>query len=144
MAPSTHFVLSSHSPVHFYQGALVEDNPNFQDELLREYHVEGLHTLQIRTPKNETGYLLSGKPEALQNCSVVNESTDSFSVNCAPGFNGGLPQQFRLGVYLVKPSDGARVLVANLSSAAPRFGASLFNQVGGYAFPINFNIAGSA
>ena len=126
MAPSTHFVLSSHSPVHFYQGALVEDNPNFQDELLREYHVEGLHTLQIRTTKNETGYLLSGKPEALQNCSVVNESTDSFSVNCAPGFNGGLPQQFRLGVYLVKPSDGARILVANLSSAAPRFGASLF------------------
>ena len=117
MAPSTHFVLSSHSPVHFYRGALVEDNPSFQDELLREYRVEGLH---------ETGYLLSGKPEALQNCSVVNESTDSFSVNCAPGFNGGLPQQFRLGVYLVKPSDGARVLVANLSSAAPRWGASLF------------------
>ena len=66
--------------------------------------------------------LLSGKPEAVQNCSVVNESTDSFTVNCAPGFNGGLPQQFRLGVYLVKPSDGARVLVANLTAAAPRFG----------------------
>ena len=61
----------------------------------------------------------------MQNCSVVNESTDSFTVNCAPGFNGGLPQQFRLGVYLVKPSDGARVLVANLTSAAPRF-ASVF------------------
>ena len=70
--------------------------------------------------------LLSGKPEAVQNCSVVNESTDSFTVNCAPGFNGGLPQQFRLGVYLVKPSDGARVLVANLTSAAPRFGFVFF------------------
>ena len=56
----------------------------------------------------------------MQNCSVVNESTDSFAVNCAPGFNGGLPQQFRLGVYFVQPSDGARILVANLTSAAPR------------------------
>ena len=62
----------------------------------------------------------AGKPEQVQNCSVVNESTDSFAVNCAPGFNGGLPQQFRLGVYFVQPSDGARILVANLTSAAPR------------------------
>jgi hypothetical protein len=42
-----------------------------------------------------------GKPEPVQNCSVVNESTDSFQVNCAPGFNGGLPQQFTLAVYKV-------------------------------------------
>nr|XP_040583949.1 nephrin-like isoform X1 [Lepeophtheirus salmonis] len=64
--------------------------------------------------------IAAGKPEAVQNCSIVNESTDSFGVNCSPGFNGGLPQHFTLAVYKVG-EDQSRTLVANLSSPTPHF-----------------------
>lgn len=58
----------------------------------------------------------------MQNCTVVNESTDSFGVNCSPGFNGGLPQRFRLLVYQVKAPLADRVLVANVTSdTGPHF-----------------------
>ncbi len=75
----------------------------------------------------------------MQNCSVVNESTDSFAVNCSPGFNGGLPQHFRLLVYKVQ-ADGGRTVVANLSSsAAPSFnvqglqpGSNYLGEIVGY------------
>lgn len=40
--------------------------------------------------------LFSGRPFALQNCSVSNQSSDSLQVECEPGFDGGLPQQFLL------------------------------------------------
>ena len=66
----------------------------------------------------------SGKPEAVQNCSVTNESTDSFQVTCQPGFNGGLPQHFTLTVYKVSPQTGELDLSANLSSALPAFTVS--------------------
>ena len=72
-----------------------------------------------------------GKPEAVQNCSVVNESTDSFQVNCAPGFNGGLPQQFSLTVWKmngirggdnsIAVGQGEPTLAANLTGTIPRF-----------------------
>ena len=65
-----------------------------------------------------------GKPEAVQNCSVTNESTDSFQVTCQPGFNGGLPQHFTLTVYKVAPQSGELDLSANLSSALPAFTVS--------------------
>lgn len=41
-------------------------------------------------------HLISGRPFALQNCSVSNQSSDSLQVECEPGFDGGLPQQFLL------------------------------------------------
>lgn len=72
---------------------------------------------------------ISGKPEAVQNCSVINESTDSFQVNCLPGFNGGLPQHFSLAVFKVSGgtdggSGGDPVLASNLSSTMPAFTVS--------------------
>ena len=79
--------------------------------------------------------IISGKPESVQNCSVINESTDSFQVNCYPGFNGGLPQHFTLAVYKVTGAGGGDLIslggqaterkpTANLSSTIPRFEVS--------------------
>ena len=67
---------------------------------------------------------LIGKPEAVQNCTVTNESTDAFQVTCQPGFNGGLPQHFTLTVYKVSPENAELNLSANLSSALPTFTVS--------------------
>ena len=69
-------------------------------------------------------FCFSGKPEAVQNCTVTNESTDSFQVTCQPGFNGGLPQHFTLTVYKVSTDNGELNLAANLSSALPSFTVS--------------------
>ena len=71
----------------------------------------------------------------MQNCSVINESTDSFQVNCYPGFNGGLPQHFTLAVYKVNGIGGGDTIslgghgaerkpTANLTSTIPRFTVS--------------------
>ena len=68
--------------------------------------------------------VMKGKPEAVQNCTVTNESTDSFQVTCQPGFNGGLPQHFTLTVYKVSTDNGELNLAANLSSALPSFTVS--------------------
>ena len=67
---------------------------------------------------------LIGKPEAVQNCTVTNESTDAFQVTCQPGFNGGLPQHFTLTVYKVSSENAELNLSANLSSALPTFTVS--------------------
>lgn len=55
--------------------------------------------------------LLLGRPFALQNCSVSNQSIDSLTVECVEGFDGGLPQAFLLELVEMP----ALKLVRNLS-----------------------------
>ncbi|XP_059088050.1 neural cell adhesion molecule 2-like [Tigriopus californicus] len=87
--------------------------------------------------------IAAGKPEAVQNCTVVNESTDSFQVHCSPGFNGGLPQQFRLAVYKVHGTMSDRMLVANLTSPVPSFSVTGLQPGSHYLGEIHgFNVKG--
>jgi hypothetical protein len=53
----------------------------------------------------------------VHNCTTSNTSTNSFSVRCAEGFNGGLPQSFLLEVR----ESNSQELRANLTSPVPRF-----------------------
>lgn len=53
----------------------------------------------------------------VHNCTTSNTSTNSFSVRCAEGFNGGLPQSFLLEVR----ESNSQELRANLTSMVPRF-----------------------
>ncbi|KAG4071003.1 hypothetical protein HA402_001440 [Bradysia odoriphaga] len=57
----------------------------------------------------------AGRPFALQNCSVTNQSSDSLQVECVESFDGGLPQAFLL--ELVDMSDLR--LVRNLTIIRP-------------------------
>jgi hypothetical protein len=41
----------------------------------------------------------AGKPGPLRNCSLFNQTGESLEVECAAGFDGGLPQKFVLEVY---------------------------------------------
>ncbi|KAK4884506.1 hypothetical protein RN001_000777 [Aquatica leii] len=41
----------------------------------------------------------AGKPYAVKNCSLSNQTTSSVEVYCLPGFDGGLPQYFLLELY---------------------------------------------
>ena len=59
----------------------------------------------------------SGRPDMVHNCTTSNTSTNSFSVRCAEGFNGGLPQSFLLEVR----ESNSQELRANLTSPVPRF-----------------------
>ncbi|XP_013147686.1 PREDICTED: nephrin-like [Papilio polytes] len=52
------------------------------------------------------------RPASLQNCSIVNQSSEGLAVECAEGFDGGLPQIFYMEV-LELPS---LVVRANVSS----------------------------
>lgn len=42
---------------------------------------------------------LSGRPDPVTNCSVVNMTFDMVFIDCAEGFNGGLVQAFRADVF---------------------------------------------
>lgn len=43
--------------------------------------------------------LLLGKPFAVRNCTLANQTYTSVEVKCVAGYDGGLPQQFILEVY---------------------------------------------
>ncbi|XP_047356608.1 nephrin-like isoform X2 [Vespa velutina] len=59
----------------------------------------------------------AGRPDMVHNCTTSNTSTNSFSVRCTEGFNGGLPQSFLLEVR----ESNSQELRANLTSPVPRF-----------------------
>ncbi|XP_044599511.1 nephrin isoform X2 [Cotesia glomerata] len=54
----------------------------------------------------------AGKPEAPYNCTLTNQTTDSLSVECSAGFDGGQPQNFLLEVY----DQHTGMLQANITS----------------------------
>jgi len=54
----------------------------------------------------------AGKPEAPYNCTLTNQTTESLSVECTAGFDGGQPQHFLLEVY----DQHTRMLQANVTS----------------------------
>ncbi|KAF4528137.1 hypothetical protein B566_EDAN011153 [Ephemera danica] len=60
----------------------------------------------------------AGKPSALRNCSLYNQTGDSLEVECVPGFDGGLPQRFVLEVYEARTM---RLRLNLTSDAAPAF-----------------------
>jgi len=63
-------------------------------------------------------FVVSGRPDQVHNCSVLNSSTHSFSVVCSEGFNGGLPQTF---VLEVRDTATQELAVNATSPSAPRF-----------------------
>ncbi|XP_017756216.1 PREDICTED: uncharacterized protein LOC108547976 [Eufriesea mexicana] len=54
----------------------------------------------------------AGKPESLYNCTLSNQTTDSLSVECCIGFDGGQPQHFLLEVF----DQHTGILQANITS----------------------------
>ncbi|KAL3288902.1 hypothetical protein HHI36_003347, partial [Cryptolaemus montrouzieri] len=71
-----------------------------------------------------------GKPDALSNCTIVNQTSDSLNVECTEGFDGGLQQEFVMEVYDAQ----TRKLVSNVTSPNPIF------TVGGLESGLGFNI----
>ncbi|XP_048509194.1 synaptogenesis protein syg-2 isoform X2 [Athalia rosae] len=59
----------------------------------------------------------AGKPESPYNCTLTNQTTDSLSVECAVGFDGGQPQHFLLEVF----DQHTGMLQANITSKDAAF-----------------------
>ncbi|XP_066592853.1 uncharacterized protein [Prorops nasuta] len=57
------------------------------------------------------------RPDMVHNCTTSNTSTNSFSVTCTGGFNGGLTQSFLLEVR----ESNSQELRANMTSHTPSF-----------------------
>jgi hypothetical protein len=60
---------------------------------------------------------MPGKPDPPYNCSLFNYTPDSIDIQCAEGYDGGLPQLFHLEVY----DEDSQSLLGNFSSATPAF-----------------------
>ncbi|KAJ1528851.1 hypothetical protein ONE63_007223 [Megalurothrips usitatus] len=60
----------------------------------------------------------AGKPNSPVNCSLANQTTESLTVTCSEGFDGGLPRQkFALELY----DEQTHSLVTNVSELSPSF-----------------------
>ncbi|XP_057652293.1 protein turtle homolog A-like isoform X2 [Diorhabda carinulata] len=70
----------------------------------------------------------AGKPDALSNCSIVNQTSDSLNVECSEGFDGGLKQEFIMEVF----DTATRKLVSNVSSRTPLFAVSGLESGAGF------------
>ncbi|KAF5301916.1 hypothetical protein FQA39_LY10571 [Lamprigera yunnana] len=62
----------------------------------------------------------AGKPDALSNCTIVNQTVESLHVECVEGFDGGLHQEFVMELY----DTLTRKLVNNVTSKIPTFTVS--------------------
>lgn len=61
----------------------------------------------------------TGRPFALQNCSVSNQSIDTIHVECIEGFDGGLPQMFLLEMVEIPTLKLVRNLTLYVSILCP-------------------------
>lgn len=56
--------------------------------------------------------MILGKPDALSNCTVSNQTLNVLQLECIEGFDGGLPQTFEVEVFYARTKN----LVTNQSS----------------------------
>ena len=68
-------------------------------------------------------FSLPGRPFALQNCTVSNQSIETIHVECIEGFDGGLPQMFLLEMVEIPTLKLVRnlTLYVSLKIIFPRF-----------------------
>lgn len=60
---------------------------------------------------------LLGLPDAVFNCTIMNQTSDALSVTCDSGFDGGLTQEFGMEVYDVLTQE----LIRNSTGSEPIF-----------------------
>ena len=62
--------------------------------------------------------IAAGRPDPVKNCTTSNVNNSAFQINCSPGFNGGLPQNFTIEVIENETLDA---VVFRGSDTAPVF-----------------------
>ncbi|KAK4885042.1 hypothetical protein RN001_001313 [Aquatica leii] len=72
----------------------------------------------------------AGKPDALSNCTIQNQTSESLYVECVEGFDGGLHQEFIMEIYHVQ----SHKLISVVSSKNPVF------VVGGLESGVEFDV----
>lgn len=55
-------------------------------------------------------------PDPPSNCTLTNQTSSSFEVDCSEGYDGGIPQHFKMHVFDIK----THTLLANLTSSSPK------------------------
>ncbi|KAG5312027.1 TUTLB protein, partial [Pseudoatta argentina] len=80
----------------------------------------------------------AGRPDTPHNCSLLNQTTDSFYVECIEGFDGGLPQKFTMQVDRETGSGkgGGPTTVFNQMSKVPVFSVSNLDPGSNYEVSI--------
>ena len=65
---------------------------------------------------NYIQFFLPVAPEPVENCSVINKSSDTFHLQCVPGFDGGMNQSFHI---LVRDKNTNIIQYDNASLSRP-------------------------
>ncbi|KAE8750326.1 hypothetical protein FOCC_FOCC002886, partial [Frankliniella occidentalis] len=78
----------------------------------------GTNTLGTQKQPCTFHVIPAGKPNSPINCTLANQTTESLTVTCSEGFDGGVPkQEFLLELY----DEQTHVLVSNVTARLPSF-----------------------
>ncbi|RWR99341.1 uncharacterized protein B4U79_13493, partial [Dinothrombium tinctorium] len=97
-----------------------------------------------QSPLNQK-YPVNRAPQAVSNCQITESSEDSVSINCDPGYDGGLEQIFHLEVYQIALNDQNLILLRNLTNKHPSFRVAQLQASTNYHFNVySSNIKGKS
>ena len=67
--------------------------------------------------------LFAGKPDPVKNCSVGNKTFTSVFIECQPGYDGGIHQQFVLEIFPFTDYAGLQLATPNkiINNHFPQF-----------------------
>uniref|UniRef100_T1K7M0 Ig-like domain-containing protein n=1 Tax=Tetranychus urticae TaxID=32264 RepID=T1K7M0_TETUR len=116
--------------------SVVASNKSEGDEEIK-YTVDGLKSIATYTPKRPIDYgvlycsasnrvgkqtepclyfvIPAGPPDSPENCTLTNITAHTLTIECNPGYSGGLEQTFHLEVYI--NASGKKRLINNLTSS---------------------------
>ncbi len=61
---------------------------------------------------NFQSFYSTGRPDPLSNCTILNQTFDTFQIACTEGFDGGLAQEFVAELYIL----GQKTFISSMSS----------------------------
>lgn len=81
---------------------ILDFKPQSENDYMGTVLCWGINSIGMQTEPCVFQIVPAGKPEPLSNCTVVNQTQNSFQVVCVEGDDGGFPQDFVAELYYAR------------------------------------------
>lgn len=82
--------------------SILDFKPQSENDYMGTVLCWGINSIGMQTEPCVFQVVPAGKPEPLSNCTVVNQTQNSFQVVCVEGDDGGFPQDFVAELYYAR------------------------------------------
>ncbi|KAL7017506.1 hypothetical protein ACKWTF_010402 [Chironomus riparius] len=97
--------------------SILDFKPQSENDYMGTVLCWGINSIGMQTEPCVFQVVPAGKPEPLSNCTVVNQTQNSFQVLCVEGDDGGFPQDFVAELYYARE----KYITNSISSRVPIF-----------------------